>query len=86
MIAKLNNVLDENKVDQPDRYQNAQDLIDDLLIIDRSLRHHFADYVADTTVRKMIRQVELFGFHTAAWMCVSTARSMKVQCRKFWRR
>lgn len=66
MIAKLNNVLDENKVGQPDRYKTAQDLIDDLLIIDRSLRHHFADYVADTTVRKMIRQVELFGFHTAA--------------------
>ena len=66
MIAKLNNVLDENKVGQPDRYSSAQDLIDDLMIIDRSLRHHFADYVADTTIRKMIRQVELFGFHTAA--------------------
>jgi phosphoenolpyruvate carboxylase len=66
MIAKLNNVLDENKVGQPDRYDSAQGLMDDLMIIDRSLRHHFADYVADTTIRKMIRQVELFGFHTAA--------------------
>lgn len=66
MIAKLNNVLDENKLGQVDRYHSAQDLIDDLMIIDRSLRHHFADYVADTTIRKMIRQVELFGFHTAA--------------------
>ncbi|MET3939803.1 phosphoenolpyruvate carboxylase [Paenibacillus sp. PvP094] len=66
MIAKMNNVLDENKVGQPDRYDSAQELIDDLMVIDRSLRHHFADYVADTTVRKMIRQVELFGFHTAA--------------------
>ena len=31
-----------------------------------ALRHHFADYVADTHIRKLIRQVELFGFHLAA--------------------
>src|SRR5690606_39831683 len=29
------------------------------------LRHHYADYVADTHIQKIIRQVELFGFHTA---------------------
>lgn len=34
-------------------------------MIDRSLRHHYADYVADTYIKKLIRQVELFGFHTA---------------------
>ncbi|MBJ8193067.1 phosphoenolpyruvate carboxylase, partial [Bacillus cereus] len=36
-----------------------------LNVIDNSLRHHFADYVANTYIQKMIRQVELFGFHTA---------------------
>ena len=34
-----------------------------LKIIDRSLRHHFADYIADTDLANLIRQVELFGFH-----------------------
>ena len=28
--------------------------------------HHYANYVADTFIKKLIRQVELFGFHTAA--------------------
>ena len=27
--------------------------------------HHYADYVAQTHLSQMIRQVELFGFHTA---------------------
>ena len=50
----------------PQRYNSADELKEDLLIIDRSLRHHYADYVADTHIRKFIRQVELFGFHLAA--------------------
>ncbi|MWC27189.1 phosphoenolpyruvate carboxylase [Paenibacillus sp. MMS18-CY102] len=45
------------------RYENPEGLIEDLKIIDRSLRHHFADYAADTHIRKLVRQVELFGFH-----------------------
>jgi len=45
------------------RYNGPQELIDDLKIIDRSLRHHYADYAADTHIAKLIRQVELFGFH-----------------------
>ncbi|WP_211749852.1 phosphoenolpyruvate carboxylase [Paenibacillus sp. Marseille-Q4541] len=65
MITKLNNVLDESKSGQPDRYDSADELIRDLEVIDCSLRHHYADYVADTYIKKTIRQVELFGFHTA---------------------
>ncbi|WDH98166.1 phosphoenolpyruvate carboxylase [Paenibacillus urinalis] len=65
MLSKLNNVLDDNKVDQSDRYASPEELINDLKLIDRSLRYHYADYVADTYVKKIIRQVELFGFHTA---------------------
>lgn len=65
MITKLNNVLDESKLGQPDRYDSPEELIRDLEVIDCSLRHHYADYVADTYIKKTIRQVELFGFHTA---------------------
>lgn len=65
MISKLNNVLDDNKTGQADRYASPEELINDLKLIDRSLRYHYADYVADTYVKKIIRQVELFGFHTA---------------------
>ena len=32
----------------------------------RQLATHFADYVADKYIKKLIRQVELFGFHLAA--------------------
>ncbi|MBD7970615.1 phosphoenolpyruvate carboxylase [Paenibacillus gallinarum] len=65
MITKLSNVFDESKLGQPDRYDSPEELIRDLKVIDCSLRHHYADYVADTYIKKTIRQVELFGFHTA---------------------
>ncbi|WP_018753624.1 phosphoenolpyruvate carboxylase [Paenibacillus sanguinis] len=65
MTEKLHNVLDDTKKDTPERYADVEAFIQDLRIIDRSLRHHYADYVADTHIKKLIRQVELFGFHTA---------------------
>lgn len=65
MSEKLFNVIDETKKDSPDRYASPAELIEDLKVIDRSLRYHFADYVADTYIKKLVRQVELFGFHTA---------------------
>lgn len=65
MTEKLNNILDESKKDTLERYVDVKELIEDLKIIDRSLRHHYADYVADSHIQRMIRQVELFGFHTA---------------------
>lgn len=66
MMAKVNNVLDDSKKGTPERYASPAEFIEDLKIIDRSLRHHYADYVADTYIEKLIRQVELFGFHTAS--------------------
>ncbi|UHA71745.1 phosphoenolpyruvate carboxylase [Paenibacillus sp. 481] len=66
MQEKLNNVLDPSKEGTEQRYNAPEEFIEDLKIIDRSLRHHFADYVADTNIKKMIRQVELFGFHMAS--------------------
>lgn len=66
MMTKIKNVLDESKKGSAERYATPLEFIEDLNIIDRSLRHHYADYVADTYVKKLIRQVELFGFHTAS--------------------
>jgi phosphoenolpyruvate carboxylase len=66
MMTKINNVLDDSKKGTDERYSTPAEFIEDLNIIDRSLRHHYADYIADTHIKKLIRQVELFGFHTAA--------------------
>jgi phosphoenolpyruvate carboxylase len=63
MLQKLANMKREELKGTPARYNSAEELKQDLKIIDRSLRYHFADYVADTHIRKLIRQVELFGFH-----------------------
>lgn len=64
MLEKLANT--QNNGARQQRYNSPDELIADLLVIDRSLRHHYANYVADTHIRKMIRQVELFGFYLAA--------------------
>ncbi|WP_046216179.1 phosphoenolpyruvate carboxylase [Paenibacillus wulumuqiensis] len=65
MLRKLSNIGDDSKQGTTERYNDVSELLEDLRVIDKSLRHHYADYVADTYVKKMIRQVELFGFHTA---------------------
>jgi phosphoenolpyruvate carboxylase len=62
MMGKLQSIGQANS---PFRYQNSAELLKDLRVIERSLRHHFADYTADTVLAKVIRQVELFGFHLA---------------------
>ncbi|WP_141505184.1 phosphoenolpyruvate carboxylase [Paenibacillus luteus] len=66
MLEKLANTRDESLKGSPMRYNHPDELRADLLVIDRSLRHHFADYVADTALAKLVRQVELFGFHLMA--------------------
>ncbi|SDS52594.1 Phosphoenolpyruvate carboxylase, type 1 [Paenibacillaceae bacterium GAS479] len=66
MLEKLFNTADDSLRGSVKRYNSPEEFKQDLLLIDRSLRAHFADYTADTHVRKLIRQVELFGFHMAA--------------------
>ncbi|WP_238357426.1 phosphoenolpyruvate carboxylase [Cohnella zeiphila] len=66
MIQKLQNVRSELFKGTKQSYNDASEFVADLLLIDRSLRHHFADFVADTYLKKLIRQAELFGFHLAA--------------------
>ncbi|WP_028543352.1 phosphoenolpyruvate carboxylase [Paenibacillus taiwanensis] len=65
MLEKLRNVLVDETKGTSQRYNSVTEFIDDLSIINRSLRHHFADYAADTHIKKLIRQAELFGFHMA---------------------
>lgn len=66
MLQKLQNMREDDFKDTNKRYHSVDELVADLSLIDRSLRHHYADYVADTQLKKFIRQVELFGFHLAA--------------------
>lgn len=66
MLGKLANTRDASLVGTHKRYNSPAELKEDLLLIDRSLRSHYADYTADSVVQKLIRQVELFGFHMAA--------------------
>ncbi|KKC48837.1 phosphoenolpyruvate carboxylase [Paenibacillus sp. D9] len=66
MLEKLVNTGDDSLRGSSTRYGSPDEFKEDLLLIDRSLRSHYADYTADTHVRKLIRQVELFGFHMAA--------------------
>lgn len=66
VLQKLANTKNNKNRGTNKRYNDAEEFKADLQIIDRSLRYHFADYVADTHVRKLVRQVELFGFYLAA--------------------
>ncbi|MGN7454219.1 phosphoenolpyruvate carboxylase [Paenibacillus pasadenensis] len=66
MLEKLANTGDDALKGTAKRYNGPEEFKQDLLLIDRSLRSHYADYTADSHVRKLIRQVELFGFHMAA--------------------
>ena len=63
MIEKLSNTVDPESAEGAPYYSSPEELMVDLRIIDRSLRNHYADYFADTYLAKLMRQVELFGFH-----------------------
>ncbi|MBU7321064.1 phosphoenolpyruvate carboxylase [Paenibacillus oleatilyticus] len=65
MVEKVRNTAKPN-VSEGKKYNNPQQFKEDLLIIERSLRNHYADFIADAYVQKLIRQVELFGFHLAS--------------------
>ncbi|ETI66023.1 phosphoenolpyruvate carboxylase [Neobacillus vireti] len=46
-------------------YQSAEELLEDLSIINRSLNQHHPAAHELKTIQKLIRQVQLFGFHLA---------------------
>jgi phosphoenolpyruvate carboxylase len=47
-------------------YQSSQELLDDLNIIDRSLRANKGELQAEGLLKDLIRNVETFGFHLAS--------------------
>lgn len=65
ILEKVQNTSNPNFHNPNARYATPDELVQDLQIVDRSLRSHFADQVADRYIKKLIRQVELFGFHMA---------------------
>lgn len=64
MLEKIHNTGSRNS-EEEGKYSSPKEFIQDLEIIERSLRNHYADFVADHYLLKLIRQVELFGFHMA---------------------
>lgn len=46
-------------------YKDRWEFLEDLEIIDRSLRENRGAILADSTLKKLIRQVSVFGFHLA---------------------
>jgi phosphoenolpyruvate carboxylase len=65
ILEKIHNTGNP-QIEAQAKYNTADEFAADLHVLDRSLRHHYASYIADKFIKKLIRQVELFGFHTAA--------------------
>lgn len=65
MIEKIKNTEIDQLVDANMKYKSPKDLLADLQLVERSLRNHYADFTAEYDIQKIIRQVELFGFHVA---------------------
>jgi phosphoenolpyruvate carboxylase len=57
--------LRATRENQLTRYGKSSELLQDLLIIDQSLRAQGADLIADGDLRDVIRLTEVFGFHLA---------------------
>jgi phosphoenolpyruvate carboxylase len=49
----------------PTAYRGVSDFTEDLLVVRRSLLQHGDERIADGSLRDLIRQVEVFGFHLA---------------------
>lgn len=65
MVEKIQNTGTLTSKNSKIQYNAPEEFIADLKVIDRSLRGHYAEYASNTYVKKLIRQVELFGFHLA---------------------
>lgn len=62
--AALENI-DGGGVNDIPPYRDKDELLRDLFVIDRSLRENKGGHIADSILKKLIRQVEVFGFHMA---------------------
>ncbi|WP_010277218.1 phosphoenolpyruvate carboxylase [Paenibacillus senegalensis] len=64
MLEKIHNTVADTP-GEGTKYETVQQFVDDLKIVEHSLKQHYAYYVAEQFISKLIRQVELFGFHMA---------------------
>ncbi|MGH7890043.1 MAG: phosphoenolpyruvate carboxylase, partial [Thermodesulfobacteriota bacterium] len=65
---KLLNTISENEnggVTHSYYYPKKEELLEDLYVIQKSLRDNKGELLSDSGLKKLIRQVELFGFHLA---------------------
>lgn len=65
---KLKNTLDalsSKNTDSVYGYRDSHEYLHDLRTVDRSLHKHGGSYLADGNLARLIRQVEIFGFHLA---------------------
>lgn len=53
------------QTDVVDYYQGPDEFLADITMIERSLRDHRGNDIADVLVMPLLRQIELFGFHMA---------------------
>jgi phosphoenolpyruvate carboxylase len=68
MHKKLINTIFANENRDSDRgyyYSYKEELLDDLYLIDKSLRENKGEHLAESGLKRLIRQVEIFGFHLA---------------------
>ncbi len=65
MLEKIHNTGTMASGYHAGKYNSPEEFVEDLRLIDRCLRGHYADYAADTYLKKQIRSAELFGFHLA---------------------
>ena len=67
--VKLHNTLEAIRKDTSQSahfYTDSDEFLEDLRIIERSLRNNGGSYLADGNLARIIRQVEIFGFHLAS--------------------
>ncbi|WP_135548212.1 phosphoenolpyruvate carboxylase [Paenibacillus cymbidii] len=65
MVQKIRNTANRSYKGKEGKYETPEAFINDLRLMYVSLRRHGADYVADRHIKKLVRQVRLFGFHMA---------------------
>jgi len=67
ILRRLQDTLRSNHgEDEGDPYRDKGEFLKDLCIIDRSLRENNGGRLADSTLKALITQAEVFGFHMAS--------------------
>jgi phosphoenolpyruvate carboxylase len=65
LVTLMRERLRATREDQPAGYGNSAELLQDLVVIDQSLRGQGADLIADGDLHDVIRLTQVFGFHLA---------------------